>query len=153
MAIEKLPSGTYGGRRPPSLLARLMMPLMIKIHRRTGNKLRGQDLLYLTTVGARTGKSRTAPMARTDGGDGSWIVVASAGGTTQQPGWYHNVCAHPDKVQAEVDGVTYRVSVEQLEGQEREQAWGKVVSRNPGFKSYLTKTDRTLPVLRLTPLP
>lgn len=152
MAIQKSPAGTHGARRMPGLLGRLMMPMMIKIHRRSGNKMRGMDLLYLTTVGARSGQSRTAPMAWTDGGDGTWVVVASSGGTAQNPGWYHNIVAHPDQVQAEVDGVTYKVNVEQLEGDERAKAWAKHTKRNPNFNAYLTKTDRELPVLRLTPV-
>ena len=152
MSIQKLPAGTHGTRAMPGLLARLMMPLLVKMHRRSDNKARGMDLLYLTTVGARSGKSRTAPMARTDGGNGTWLVVASSGGTAQHPGWYHNIVAHPDQVKAEVDGVTYRVNVEQLEGQERAQAWAKHVERNPNFNDYLAKTDRELPVLRLTPV-
>ncbi len=151
MAIQKLPPGTRGSRPMPGLLGRLMMPLMIKIHRRSGNKMKGMDLLYLTTVGAHSGKRRTAPVARTDGGNGRWIVVASAGGTAQHPGWYHNIVAHPDQVEAEVDGVTYSVSVEQLEGDERAKAWAKHAEKAPGFNAYLTKTDRQLPVLRLTP--
>ncbi len=151
MAIQKLPPGTRGARRPPSLLSRLMMPIMIRIHRRAGNKMGDRDLLYLTTVGARSGQKRTAPMAYTDSGDGSWVVVASAGGTATHPGWYHNIVAHPDQVEAEVDGVKHPVSVEQLGGEQRAQAWTRHATRYPGFNTYLAKTDRELPVLRLTP--
>jgi hypothetical protein len=31
---------------------------MIKIHRRAGDRFMGMDLLYLTTVGAKTGQKR-----------------------------------------------------------------------------------------------
>jgi hypothetical protein len=41
--------------------------------------------------------------------------------------------------------------VEQLEGEARERAWQVVTSEAPGFLNYVKKTDRTLPVLRLTP--
>jgi hypothetical protein len=53
------------------------MPIMEWFHRRSGDRFRGSDLLYLTTVGARTGERRTNPVARFDDGRGGWLVVAS----------------------------------------------------------------------------
>jgi deazaflavin-dependent oxidoreductase (nitroreductase family) len=153
MTIERLPGGTRGTRTPPSLLARIMTPIMVRVHRRAGDQFRGMDLLYLTTVGARSGNRRTTPVARFDDGEGGWLIVASAGGAAHQPGWYHNIVAHPDEVTVEISGTKHRVQVEQLEGEPRELAWARVVERAPGFNGYLAKTDRQIPVLRLTPLP
>lgn len=151
MPVEKLPGGTRGTRTPPSLLSKIMTPLLIRMHRRAGDRSGGMDLLYLTTVGARSGENRTTPVARFDDGQGGWIIVASAGGSAQHPGWYHNIVSHPDQVRVEVSGKEHRVSVDQLEGEQREQAWARVVEGAARFKGYETKTDRELPVLRLTP--
>ena len=41
--------------------------------------------------------------------------------------------------------------VEQLAGAERAAAWQRIVAELPRFGDYETKTDRELPVLRLTP--
>jgi deazaflavin-dependent oxidoreductase (nitroreductase family) len=150
MSVEKLPGGTRGTRQPPGFLARLLMPIMIRVHRRGGDRFQGQDLLYLTTTGAKSGQRRTNPVARFDDGGGGWIIVASAGGTAHHPAWYHNIVAHPDQVQAEVAGTTHRVSVEQLDGEARERAWAAVIAASPRFEGYTEKTDRVLPVLRLT---
>ena len=152
MPVEKLPGGTRGSRQPPGWLGKIMMPVLMRVHRRQGDRFQGQDLLYLTTVGAKSGERRTNPVARFDDGGGGWIVVASAGGTANHPGWYHNIVAHPEQVQAEVSGRTHRVTVEQLEGEARERAWRVVVSTSPRFGGYTEKTDRVLPVLRLTPV-
>src|SRR5881227_2386182 len=84
MAVQKLPTGTRGGRKPPALLAKILSPLLMRLHRRSGDRFNGMDLLYLTTVGAKSGQRRTNPVTRFDDGDG-WIVVASAGGTAQHP--------------------------------------------------------------------
>ena len=153
MPVQKLPAGTRGSRRPPRLIGKIMTPLLVRIHRRAGDQFQGMELLYLTTVGARSGERRTTPVARFDDGAGGWIVVASAGGTTTHPGWYHNIVAHPDQVSAEVSGTTHHVTVDQLEGEARERAWAVVVARSPRFEGYTAKTDRVLPVLRLTPAP
>jgi deazaflavin-dependent oxidoreductase (nitroreductase family) len=153
MPIRKPPPGTRGVRTPPGALGRVMTPLMIRVHRLTGNRFAGMELLYLTAVGARSGQPRTTPVARFDDGRGGWLIVASAGGAATHPGWYHNVVAHPDDVVAEVDGVRHAVTVEQLDGDERAQAWQKLVAAAPRFGDYETKTDRTIPILRLTPRP
>jgi deazaflavin-dependent oxidoreductase (nitroreductase family) len=153
MGIEKPSAGSRGARTPPHVISRLMTPLMVRIHRWSGDRVRGLDLLYLTTVGARSGKQRTNPVARFDDGQGGWIIVASANGAAQHPGWYHNLAAHPDSVWVEVAGTRHHVTVEQLAGEQREQAWEGVVTRAPNFNTYLDKTDRELPVLRLTPTP
>src|SRR2546422_11402848 len=106
-----------------------MMPIMMRIHRRSGDRFQGQDLIYLTTVGATSGERRTNPVARFDDGEGGWIIVASGGGTVHHPAWYHNIVAHPDSVQAEVSGTTHRVRVTQLDGEARDPAWATAVSR------------------------
>lgn len=152
MAIEKPPGGTRGSRPPPSLLSKITTPLMIWIHRRKGDRFAGMDLLYLTTVGAHSGAHRTTPVARFDDGGGGWIIVASAGGAAQHPAWYHNIAAHPDQVRVEVAGTEHRVLVEQLKGGERAEAWARVIELVPRFEGYTTKTDRELPLLRLTPV-
>jgi deazaflavin-dependent oxidoreductase (nitroreductase family) len=152
MSVQKLPGGTRGTRQPPGWLVKIMVPIMIRVHHRQGDTFQGQDLLYLTTIGAKSGETRTNPVARFDDGGGGWVIVASAGGTAAHPGWYHNIVAHPDQVRAEVAGKTHRVSVDQLEGEARERAWAAVVTSSPRFQGYTQKTDRVLPVLRLTPV-
>jgi deazaflavin-dependent oxidoreductase (nitroreductase family) len=153
MPIHKSPGGTRGARTPPKLLMKVLMPVMERIHRRSGDRFRGGDLLYLTTVGAKTGQRRTNPVARFDDGHGGWLVVASFGGAAQHPGWYHNIAAHPDQVWAEVAGVPHHVEAEQLAGAEHDAAWKSITAEQPSFDGYLAKTDRHIPVLRLTPKP
>jgi deazaflavin-dependent oxidoreductase (nitroreductase family) len=152
MSVRKLPSGTRGARPIPKLISRVVLPLMLRAHRRNGDRFNGMDLLYLGTVGARSGERRTSPVARFDEGDGGWYVVASAGGAARHPGWYHNIVAHPEQVTAEVSGVRHRVRVEQLEGAEYDRVWTRITTLAPDFRGYRERTDRSIPVLRLVPL-
>jgi deazaflavin-dependent oxidoreductase (nitroreductase family) len=151
MAIRKSPGGTRGARTPPKLFLKALMPIMKRIHRRNGDRFRGTDLLYLTTIGAQTGRRRTNPVARFDDGNGGWLVVASFGGAARHPGWYHNIAAHPDQVWAEVQGVTHHVTAEQLAGTDHDDAWAHITARSRSFIDYLDRTDRHIPVLRLIP--
>jgi deazaflavin-dependent oxidoreductase (nitroreductase family) len=152
MTIPKPPPGTRGAKTPPKLVNRALMPVMMRVHRRSADRFQGMDLLYITTVGARSGRQRTNPVARFDDGKGGWYVVASAGGAAGHPAWYHNVAAHPDQVWVEFGGTKRQVKVEQLSGDDRSEVWQQVVARSPNFGAYPQKTDREIPVLRLTPM-
>lgn len=154
MSIDKPPAGTRGARTPPTSgpLAQLLGRAMRWLHRRQGDRFLGTDVLYLTTVGAKTGQRRTTAVARLRDGD-AWLIVASNNGAAVHPGWYHNIAAHPDEVWIEAEGTTSRVEPVQLEGADREDAWRRIVARHPRFADYGSKTDRHLPVLRLTPVP
>jgi deazaflavin-dependent oxidoreductase (nitroreductase family) len=124
--------------------------MMIKIHRRSGDRFMGMDLLYLTTIGAKTGQKRVSPVARFADGDDAWLVVASNNGSSRHPSWYHNLMAHPDQVSVELGGRSVPVTVEQLEGARRDEAWQRITASQPRFDGYSHKTDRALPVLRLS---
>jgi deazaflavin-dependent oxidoreductase (nitroreductase family) len=131
-------------------MTRGVMRLMTAWHRRSGDKFQGMDLLYLTTMGAKSGQKRQSTVARFPDGDDAWLVVASASGSAHHPAWYHNIAAHPDQVWVEVGGRELQVTPSQLDGEAREQAWQRITKEAPRFTGYQRKTDRALPVIRLT---
>jgi deazaflavin-dependent oxidoreductase (nitroreductase family) len=117
------PAGTRGARQPRGgLMLRWVNKTAASRFRRTG-KTMGINGLILTTIGARSGAERTNPVGWWPGPDGSWLIVAAANGAARNPAWYHNIAAHPDKVQIQVDGRRIGVTAEQLHGTERAQAW------------------------------
>ncbi|MEO3810961.1 nitroreductase/quinone reductase family protein [Sphaerisporangium sp. B11E5] len=127
-----------------------MNRLMARRIRRKGAVM-GFNALVLTTVGRKSGAERTTPVGWFPGPDGSYLIVASAAGAPGNPAWYLNLAANPDKIRIDVEGRTVAVTAEQLHGPEREQAWRQITSAAPRFASYQEKTDRELPVIRLTP--
>jgi deazaflavin-dependent oxidoreductase (nitroreductase family) len=144
------PAGSRGARQPKGWIARRANTMMVRrLSRKGGGKLMGHDSLVLTTVGRKTGLPRAVPVGWFAGPDGSWLVVASAAGAAANPAWYHNIAAHPDEVQIEVDGRTVAVSAEQLHGTHRAAAWQQVIAAAPRFAQYQQKTDRELPIIRL----
>lgn len=151
MSFQKTPGGTRGAQSMPSnVVTRGIMRVMTAWHRRSGDTFQGMDLLYLTTVGARTGQKRQSTVARFADGEDAWLVVASAGGSARHPAWYHNIAAHPDQVWIEFGGRQMRVTASQLEGEAREQAWQRITQSQPRYASYERKTDRAIPVIRLS---
>ena len=155
MAFEKTPAGTHGTNMPSFLtpVMKLVNNQMMRRFRRPGaggGKAAGMDGLVLTTVGAKTGQRRRTLLGTFPDGDGAWLVVASAGGATKNPAWYHNLAAHPDQAQVEVGGKTVDVTATQLAGQERDAAWQRITAAQPRYAGYEKKTDRVMPVIRLT---
>lgn len=140
--------GTYGARQPGRAV-RWANVLTARLIRRSG-KLGSIDALVLTTVGRKSGEERTTPVNWFPGPDGSWLIVASANGAASDPAWYLNLAASPDKARIELAGRTVEVRAEQLDGEERADAWRAITAANPRFAEYATKTDRTIPVIRLT---
>ncbi len=145
--------GTRGVKQPNSPFLRGINSLVTKrIKRKGGGTVMGIETLVLTTVGRKTGQERSVPIGFFRQ-DGSWLVVASANGAIENPGWYYNIAGNPDKVSVFVDGKTVAVTPEQLHGDEREAAWKQVIETSKRFAKYQTKTDREIPVIRLTPQP
>jgi deazaflavin-dependent oxidoreductase (nitroreductase family) len=106
--------------------------------------------LVLTTVGSKSGLERKTPLAYFPAGDNTWLIVASYAGAAKNPSWYHNLAAHPDRVSIEFGGRTESVVAEQLHGEERDAAWRRIAAESKRFADYQSKTDRELPVIRLT---
>jgi deazaflavin-dependent oxidoreductase (nitroreductase family) len=164
MTFQKTPGGSRGrrGSTRANPLTRFMSRLMIRQHRRGGDRAMGMDLLYLSTKGAHSGEQRLHPLAYfTDETDeanqanhanetDAWLIVASAGGSANHPSWYHNIAAHPEDVWIEVGGQRVHVTPEQLDGEARAAAWQRITASQPRFDGYQRKTDRILPVIRLT---
>lgn len=110
----------------------------------------GFDVAILTTIGHRTGAQRKAQVCWFPGEEGSWLIVAAAGGTRVNPAWYYNIAAHPDEVWIDIDGRVIPVSAEQLQGPERAAAWQQITAAAHRFAGFQDKTDREFPILRLT---
>ena len=153
MAFEKTPRGSYGPRVPSFAkpVAKFFNNQMVKRFQRSGGgKAMGVECLVLTTVGAKTGQKRQTLLGWVPDGDNAWLIVASAAGAAAHPAWYHNLAAHPDQAQIEIGGKTVDVRATQLAGPERDAAWQRIITAVPRFAGYEKKTDRLLPVIRLT---
>ncbi len=123
------------------------------VYRRTGSHTHvlGLPLLLLTTVGARSGKRRSTLLQCLPEGDDAWLVVASRAGSASHPAWFLNMARNPDQIWIEIGNRKLRVRAESLGGAEREEVWRRIVSAAPVNGTFQAKTDRVIPVVRLTP--
>ncbi|MGI9124988.1 MAG: nitroreductase family deazaflavin-dependent oxidoreductase [Mycobacterium sp.] len=145
------PNGTRGARQPRAgRLFRFLNGMMMTRIRRSHGKTMGMDALVLTTIGAKSGQPRSSPLAYFAEDAQNWLIVASAAGAPRNPAWYYNLAAHPDQVRIEIGDRTVDVAAAQLHGEERTRAWQRITSASKQFAKYQEKTDREIPIIRLT---
>ena len=150
MAFELPPNGSRGAWAPGGgLVLRGRAAIVALLYRLTLGRLIGRTGLLLTTIGARSGVRRTTLLRRFDDGDG-WLVVASAGGAAKHPNWLVNLSHHPDQVTVELRRDRFKVRPELLLADERAVAWARIVAEARQFARYQQKTDREIPVVRLS---
>jgi len=118
-------------------------------HGRVGGRFEGATLLLLHTTGAKSGTPRTNPVVYLPDA-GRYVVFASKAGAPTNPGWYHNLTAHPD-VSIEVEDSTIEVAASEVTGAERDRLYDRQTERSPQFAEYQAKTERVIPVIALTP--
>jgi deazaflavin-dependent oxidoreductase (nitroreductase family) len=110
----------------------------------------GWPVIILTMRGHRSGKVRKIAVMRVEHG-GQYAIVASKGGTPENPEWYHNLTAHPTEVTIQDGPQPFDVEVRELSGDERAGWWERAVAAYPPYAEYQTKTSRQIPVLLATP--
>lgn len=123
---------------------------VIEEFRANGGKVDGRspDILLLHHTGARTGTERISPLAYQRIGE-SFAIFASKAGAPVNPGWYHNLLAHPEAV-VEVGTETLSVKARVAEPAERDVLWARQKERVPHFAQYEEKAaPRRIPVVVL----
>lgn len=112
---------------------------------------RGARLIYLRTIGRRSGQERMTPLAYLDDGDGGWIVAASNGGSDWEPGWWLNL-QDGSPATVELDAAAERIPVvgTEVEEPERSEWWGRL-NEVLDYEAYQRKVHRRIAVVRLSP--
>ena len=105
--------------------------------------------LVLHTIGRRSGQARQTPLSYTKDGD-AFVVIASDGGSPRDPDWYLNLKDNPG-AEVEISGHRQSVRADIVTGAERDRLWRQAVASFGGYAGYQARTDREIPVVRLTP--
>jgi deazaflavin-dependent oxidoreductase (nitroreductase family) len=107
----------------------------------------GQDLLLLTTEGAKSGLPRLVPLSYLTI-DGAIILVGSLAGADVDPAWAHNLRANP-RARIDLGTESYDVVARELSHAERDATFPKVMAMEPTYAEYQAKTTRAFPLFEL----
>ncbi|WP_194814006.1 nitroreductase family deazaflavin-dependent oxidoreductase [Nocardia sp. XZ_19_385] len=131
---------------------RLFVGLNALVYRVSGGKvlgkIQGAPVLLLTTVGRKTGKSRTSPLLYLRDGE-RYVIVGSHAGHESDPAWVYNLRAKPE-AEIEIGKEKIPVAAVELLAAESAALWPRLDAMYAGYADYRTKTDRTFPVFALT---
>lgn len=119
-------------------------------HRVSVLDIAGLPNLMLTVAGRRSGIPRSTPLLCVPF-EGGWLVAGSYFGGPKMPVWVHNLRA-AETAEIRIGRRTWRVVPEEVPpGAERERLWAAMLRVWPNYALYEEKTDRVIPVFRLTP--
>lgn len=143
----------YSGGQPVKMVIRAVMALHTFLYRLTGGAIGGQfggfNVLLLTTVGRKSGKSRTIPLGYFVI-DGDTVLVASNGGSDSNPSWYFNLKSNP-QITVEKGREKLSMRAELVDSASQPALWAEVVRQGPSYGRYATSTTRPIPLFRLKP--
>jgi len=105
------------------------------------------DVALVETVGRRSGRSRTVPIACYPYRD-SIVLSASNSGMDRHPAWYLNLQAHPE-VNVQLGRERFRAVAEDVPDSDRPALWEKIVQLNKHQGEYLAQTSRKIPLVWL----
>jgi deazaflavin-dependent oxidoreductase (nitroreductase family) len=108
-----------------------------------------QTVLYLTTIGRKTGQPRRVPILYLEDGDKQW-VMASNYGQPRHPAWSSNLLANPEAT-IQIGRTTKEVKARLASDEERRTLWPRLVELYPSWKQYSEWTDRDFRLFCLEP--
>lgn len=114
---------------------------------RIGAHMGSIDVVLLETVGRKTGKMRTTPLACYPYRD-SVVISASNSGLESHPAWYHNLQAKPE-CRARLGREYFDAVAVELTPEEGEDLLPTIFAINPHQKEYREATSRHIPLVWL----
>lgn len=147
-------------KRPPWLFS-LLAPRLVKwysksnvaIYRATGGRIGGRELgkpvCLLTTIGRKSGLTRTSALVYLADGD-RVVLVAAQGGLPNHPLWLLNLRANPE-VQVQIGTAVHAMLAREADEAERAQLWPRLTAMNPRWATFQSWTDRVIPVVICEP--
>jgi deazaflavin-dependent oxidoreductase (nitroreductase family) len=124
------------------------------LHRLSGGRVTVLDIaglpnLNLTVRGRKSGVERTTPLLCVPDGD-TILIAGSYFGGPKMPLWVGNLRAADGAATVDFGREKFPVHATELTGEERAAAWSTMLETWPNYAKYEERTDRTIPVFRLT---
>ena len=116
---------------------------------RAFNTLGGDEVCFVTMIGAKSGRAITTPLMYVPHGEGV-LLVASQGGAPQSPVWYYNLVKNP------AIAVRYRrrklaLRARLATAEEKPSLWPVCDSRYAPYAEYRARTTRDIPIFVCEP--
>ncbi|SVB86140.1 uncharacterized protein METZ01_LOCUS238994 [marine metagenome] len=116
-----------------------------------GNTIAGFPVVIVTNTGRRTGAVRKTPLIRVKDGN-NYILIASQGGSPNNPHWYYNLKAS-SAVKIQDCSLVYEMKVTEIfNSEQRNRLWKIAVKTYHPYEDYQNKTTRLIPIFLAKPI-
>ncbi|HEX2401532.1 MAG TPA: nitroreductase family deazaflavin-dependent oxidoreductase [Mycobacterium sp.] len=116
---------------------------------KVGGPFEGNELLLLTTTGAKSGEPRVSPLSCKRIA-GKLLIIAGNGGADVNPAWVYNLRANP-RARVELGTESFDVTARELPPAERDDIIPKLTAEVTAFAEFQAKTRRIIPIFELQP--
>lgn len=116
---------------------------------RVGWRLGSMPVLELTTIGRKSGVSRSVMLTSPLQENNAIVIVASRGGDDQHPAWFLNLRDNPQVDVAYMGKPKRKMTARIATDVERQRMWPLVTASYKGYAGYQTKTTREIPLVIL----
>ena len=116
---------------------------------KVGGPFEGNELLLLTTIGAKSGQPRVSPLS-CKRIHGKLLIIAGNGGADVNPSWVYNLRANPS-ARVEVGTESIDVTARELPPAERDELMLRLTAEISALAEYQANTDRVIPIFELQP--
>ncbi len=138
---------------PPKWFMKLMSRSHNALNRLTFGKafntLSGDEVVFVTMTGAKTGKRITIPLMHVPYQDGV-LLVASLGGAPRHPAWYHSVKKNPD-ITVRYRGKATPMRARLATAEEKPALWPICDQHYAPYAEYRARTERDIPIFICAP--
>ena len=117
---------------------------------KVGGPFEGNELLLLTTTGAKSGQPRLSPLSYKRI-DGKLLIIAGNGGADTNPSWVYNLRAN-SSAQVELAAESFNVTARELPPAERDDIIPKITADISAFAEFQANTKRVIPIFELQPV-
>ena len=112
--------------------------------------LAGLPMVFVTTIGAKTGHRRTSPLLGIPVGDGLALIGTNFG-QAATPNWYHNLRRHPE-AEVRFHERTATATAREVHGEERKEIMRAARKVFAGYAAYQQRiSGRPIHVMVLEP--
>ncbi len=138
---------------PPKWFMKLMSRTHNALNRLTlgkgFNTLSGDEVVFVTMTGAKTGKRITIPLMYVPF-EGGVLLVASLGGAPRHPAWYHSVKKNPE-ITVRYRGKETAMRARLATVEEKPALWPICDEHYAPYAQYRARTDREIPIFICQP--
>jgi len=149
---DAAPSGS--GKPPPRWALKAISRAHVLLNRLTGgrrfNTLTGDEVCFVTMIGARSGRTLTLPLMYVPY-QGGILLVASQGGAPRNPVWYNNLVKHPD-IEVSHRGRLMKFRAHLASAEEKPALWPICDEHYAPFAEYRQRTNREIPIFVCDPV-